>query len=171
MIIGAIMSYQNNPIEAIEADLNAVDQELDRVIEVRSAVLTLLGINEPCGQSHLEDVKKATHVVAGADYDELLSGCDVSNMTLADIAMELDAREQAIREERDSFDRARDELLLYNRAQTMKWLKRRIVDAKKKVKRAEMDHHIEQWTASEREVEAFEACLEQLTNVKAKYVD
>lgn len=165
------MSYQNNPVEAVLSDLNTVNAELDRVMELRDATVTLLSINEPCGQDRLEEVQKAAHVVAGADYDELLSGCDVSNMTLADIAMELDAREEAIREERDSFARAHDELLVHNQAQTIKWIKLRIVEANAKVKKAEMDHNIEQWTASEREVETLEACLEQLTNVKPKYVD
>ena len=163
------MSYQDNPVEAILTDLKAVNKELDQVIEVRKATLLLLAINEPCGASHLEAVQEAAHTVAGADFDELLSGCDVNNMTLGDIAMELDAREDAIQEERDSFARALDKLLVYNRAQTMKWIERKIKEQQPIIKQAEKDHAIGRWEVAEAKVETFKSCLEHLSNVKAKY--
>ena len=163
------MSYQNDPIGVIVSDLNDVNKELDRVVELRSATEVLLDINEPCGPDRLDKLKKAAHTVAGADYDKLLSGCDVNNMTLADIATELDAREDAIREERDSFARAYDELLVYNRAQTIKKLKIKI-EAHKNTANV-VDPESVGGICNHARLDAYEEILDLLENVKAKYVD
>ena len=161
------MSYQQDPLGTIEFDLNKVNEELDQVIELRTAVTTLLAINEPCGQKHLADVQKAAHVVAGADFDNLLNGCDVSNMTLAEIAMELDSCEEAIREERDSFARAYDELLVHNRGQTMKKLAIRI-EAHKNTANV-VDPESVGGICNQARLEAYEEVMDLLKNVKPKY--
>ena len=164
------MSYQNDPIGAIQADLEVIEKDLEGLNKIYDAVHVLLATDRKAVERNKMTVQEAAQVVANANFERLI-GAGFKEITLPEIERGLNQTISNVTDERDCFVNAQDELFAHNREQTILWIHGRIQKAKADIKRHEADHNIEQWAASERELETLEACLEQLKNVKAKYVD
>ena len=164
------MSYQNDPIGAIQSDLVDIEKDLQELNEIYRAVNVLLATDRESVERNKMTVQEAAQMVANADFNRLI-GAGFNEITLPEIATGLCETIDNVTDERDSFVNAQNELFAWNRGQTIKWICKQIIVAKEKIKSAENDHNIEQWTAAERELETLQACLEQLKDVKAKYVD
>ena len=164
------MSYQNDPIGTIQSDLEAIEKELEVLNHVYRAANVLLATDRDRVERNKMTVQEAAQVVANADL-KFLIGADFKTMTLPEILKGLDETINNVTDERDSFVNAQNELFAWNRSQTIKWIEDKLVDARAACKQDEADYNVERWTTNEREVETLEDCLNQLNNVKSKYVE
>ena len=162
------MSYHNDPIGAIEADLECMEKDLEGLNEVYRAVNVLLSTDRNSVERNLMTVHEAAKVVANADLKYLI-GADLKSITLPEIKKGLERSIGAVTDERDSFVNAQNELFAWNRGQTIKWLRNKREDRLKKCSEHKIGSH--EYVRALGQHDAYRACLEQLENVKAKYVE
>ena len=162
------MSYQENPLEAIESDLNDVNKELDCFIKIKDAIDVALCNNpEQIERSMFPTVFDAIKVIVGANLESRLKHCNLNKLTLENTGHQIDAIIEAVQEERDSFIAARNELYVWNREKTIDWIQEQIEVAQRKLDKT--DQATVANYGYRAEIDTFKQCLRQLNNVEAKY--
>ena len=164
------MSYQNDPLGTIESDLADVEKELEVMTDLVRAAEVLNATDRTWIERSQLSVQEAALMVAKADLKHLI-GADFKTITLPEIINGLKDCVDGLTEERDSFVNAYNELLAHNRGLTVMWIHDQIKHAEAELKRAEADHVYSRQDVAETKIETLKACLDQLGNVKAKYVD
>ena len=164
------MAYQNDPMKAIVSDIETLEEEIEQIVTARRAVEVILEATpERICQSRFPKILEAARTLNKMDLDKILWDCDLDSMSADQIVTELMKSEEGAREELQSFHTARNELLLWNREQTMKWIKEQIEDCKKTV--TESQHGTVVNVAARGRLEALRDCSDRLRDVKAKYND
>ena len=164
------MSYQNDPMKAIISDIETLEGEIDQIVTARKAVEIILeAAPDRICQSRFPKILEAARTLNKMDLNKILRGCDPDSMSADQIATELAKYEEGAQEELQSFYAARDELLLWNREQTMKWIKEQIENGKKTVTESKSGTVVN--VAARGRLEALRDCSDRLRDVKAKYND
>ena len=146
------MSYQNDPIGTIEADLESVEKELEVLNHVFRAANVLLATDRDRVERNKMTVQEAAQVVANADL-KFLIGADFKSITLPEIVNGLGETIDNVTEERNCFVNAQNELFAWNRGQTIKWINAKLGHPDITVGQASLLNDV----------------LEVLNNVKPKY--
>ena len=99
------MNYQDNPTEVI------INKEMDNILKIKDAIEVIL-CNDPAQveRSMFDTVFEAVQVIANSDLKMMLSHCTQAKLTLEDVGNQLGEVLEDIKEKRDIFITARDEL-------------------------------------------------------------
>ena len=156
------MTYQNDPIGALEEEMAAVEDELEKVMDTITAGEILLGVNQDALKYRTMSVRGAARVLAESDLSGLPDS-DVSGMTLPQIVSGMKNYKQSLDEEWYNLDSEMGSLIVVNHDRTTKWVRQEIDKALSNPK--EPGAPLVR-AAEESRIETLRACLAQLEDIK-----
>ena len=129
------MYNEMNALERVESDIAQVTRELQKVVELVRAVSVLLSKEN----DYVEQSPLTVHEAAKLIANEHPAVFGEPNATLEDSLRALGNWEEGLREELDSFTKAREDLFLRARSEAVKFVVAELDDLDRKTKKVDPD--------------------------------